>query len=406
MRKLTALLLALVLVLSMAATAFAAEGSGKATIGGLDNNTWFTKYGNVMTDCTAQKFINEMGFNWGDLVTVKFLKEELTLPVIPTYSYVESGKPAIIVGKSAAGAPEGYVSLAINMGNFGQTYGMAKKMTDANGGWYWVAFDGVTFPMEVSFDMAEKGGYMAEYLLHDLTRTNVREDYKHLSDAEYANFREVETSGIGDGKLYRTSSPINPELNRHKYTRAPLKEAGVTVIMNLADDEATAKAYPGFVGNYYSNQKVIYLNLGVDFAAEDFKSGLAEGLKFFAQNEGVYAVHCTEGKDRAGFVSALLECLTGATIDEVIEDYMITYTNYYGVEKGTEKYNAIAQSNIVKTLKNAFGVEDLAKADLASEAAEYIVSIGLSNAEVAQLRANLGAANASAVINPSTGAAA
>ncbi|MBP0981096.1 MAG: tyrosine-protein phosphatase, partial [Oscillospiraceae bacterium] len=353
MRKLTALLLALMLVLSMAATAFAAEGSGKATIGGLDNNTWFTKYGNVMTDCTAQKFINEMGFNWGDLVTVKFLKEELTLPVIPTYSYVESGKPAIIVGKSAAGAPEGYVSLAINMGNFGQTYGMAKKMTDANGGWYWVAFDGVTFPMEVSFDMAEKGGYMAEYLLHDLTRTNVREDYKHLSDAEYANFREVETSGISDGKLYRTSSPINPELNRHKYTRAPLKEAGVTVIMNLADDEATAKAYPGFVGNYYSNQKVIYLNLGVDFAAEDFKSGLAEGLKFFAQNEGVYAVHCTEGKDRAGFVSALLECLTGATIDEVIEDYMITYTNYYGVEKGTEKYNAIAQSNIVKTLKNA-----------------------------------------------------
>ena len=406
MRKLTALLLAMVLVLSMAATAFAAEGSGKATIGGLDNNTWFTKYGNVMTDCTAQKFINEMGFNWGDLVTVKFLKEELTLPVIPTYSYVESGKPAIIVNKSAAGAPEGYVSLAINMGNFGQTYGMAKKMTDANGGWYWAAFDGVTFPMEVSFDMAEKGGYMAEYLLHDLTRTNVREDYKHLSDAEYANFREVETSGIGDGKLYRTSSPINPELNRHKYTRAPLKEAGVTVIMNLADDEATAKAYPGFVGNYYSNQKVIYLNLGVDFAAEDFKSGLAEGLKFFAQNEGVYAVHCTEGKDRAGFVSALLECLTGATIDEVIEDYMITYTNYYGVEKGTEKYNAIAQSNIVKTLKNAFGVEDLAKADLAAEAAEYIVSIGLSNAEVAQLRANLGAANASAVINPSTGAAA
>lgn len=406
MRKLTALLLALVLVLSMAATAFAAEGSGKATIGGLDNNTWFTKYGNVMTDCTAQKFINEMGFNWGDLVTVKFLSEELTLPVIPTYSYVESGKPAIIVGKSAAGAPEGYVSLAINMGNFGQTYGMAKKMTDANGGWYWVAFDGVTFPMEVSFDMAEKGGYMAEYLLHDLTRTNVREDYKHLSDAEYANFREVETSGIGDGKLYRTSSPINPELNRYKYTRAPLKEAGVTVIMNLADDEATAKAYPGFVGNYYSNQKVIYLNLGVDFAADDFKSGLADGLRFFAQNEGVYAVHCTEGKDRAGFVSALLECLTGATIDEVIEDYMVTYTNYYGVEKGTEKYNAIAQSNIVKTLKNAFGVEDLAKADLAAEAAEYIVSIGLSNAEVAQLRANLGAANASAVVNPSTGAAA
>ena len=28
------------------------------------------------------------------------------------------------------------------------------------------------------------------------------------------------------------------------------------------------------------------LNLGVDFTAADFKSGLAEGLRFFAENEG------------------------------------------------------------------------------------------------------------------------
>ncbi len=407
MRKITALLLAIVLVLSMSVFAFAADGSGKATIGGLDNNTWFTKYGNVMTDCSANSFIKDMGFDWGDLVTVKFLDQELTIPVIPTYSYVDSGKPAVIVGKSASGAPEGYVSLAINMGNFGQTYNIAKKMSDANGGWYWVACEGVSFPLTVSFEMAEKGGYKAEYLLHDLTRTNVREDYKQLSDAEYANFREVKTTGIGEGKLFRTSSPINPELNRYTYTRKPLEEAKVSVIMNLADDETTAKSYPGFVGNYYSNQKVIYLNLGVDFSADDFKSGLARGLRFFAENEGVYAVHCNEGKDRAGFVSALLECLTGATYDEVVADYMVTYYNYYGVEKGTEKYNAIAESNIVKTLKNAFGVEDLAKADLAAEAAEYIVSIGLTNGEVAQLRANLGAENAAVpVLNPSTGAAA
>ena len=39
------------------------------------------------------------------------------------------------------------------------------------------------------------------------------------------------------------------------------------------------------------------LNLGVDFTAADFKSGLAEGLRFFAENEGPYLVHCTEGKE-------------------------------------------------------------------------------------------------------------
>ena len=311
------------------------------------------------------------------------------LPVIPTYSYVDSGKPAIILGKTDTGAPTGYVSMAINMGNFAQVYGLAEKKTDADGNWYWEACEGVTYPVEVTFALAEKEGYMAEYLLHELSRTNNREDYADLSDADFANFREVTTTGILLKKRFRTSSPINPELGRNTYADAALKAAGVTVIMNLADSKEDAAGYPGFADTYYAGQEVIYLNLGVEFAADDFKAGLAKGLKFFAENEGVYAVHCTEGKDRAGFVIALLECFTGATYDEVVADYMKTYVNYYGVEVGSEKYNAIANSNIIKSLQKAFDVEDLKEADLEAEAEEYIKSLGLTDDEIAQLKANL-----------------
>lgn len=365
------------------------EWDGTITIGGLTNDVWFTKYGNVYTDCTAENFVNELGLTWGDLVTVKFLDKELVLPVVPAYSYVDSGSPAVILGRTDAGVPTGYISLGINTGNFAETYGLAKKITDAEGNWHWEAAEGVTYPVDVTFVLEEKEGYLAEYILHDLNRTNNREDYAHLSDEEYANFREITTTGIADDTLYRTSSPINPELSRNTYADAALEKAGVTVIMNLADDEATAKSYEGFADSYYANQKVIYLNLGIDFTADDFKAGLAKGLRFFAENDGVYAVHCSEGKDRAGFVSALLECLTGATYDEVVEDYMLTYINYYGVEKGSDKYNAIAKSNIIKTLESIFGVDDLSKADLAKEAEEYIKSIGLSDAEIANLIANL-----------------
>ena len=364
---------------------------GVVTIGGLTNNVWMTKYGNVYTDCEAANFVDVLGLTWGDLVTVKFLDQELVLPVVPTYSYVDSGKPAIILGKTETGAPTGYISLAINMGNFAETYGIATKSTDEAGNWYWTACEGVNFPIMVSFELAEKAGYMGEYLLHELNRTNVRDDYEHLSDAAFANFRNVATTGMGLGRFYRTSSPINPELGRNEYADAALEAAGVTVIMNLADSAEDAAGYPGFAETYYAGQKVIYLNLGVDFAAEDFKAGLAEGLRFFAENEGVYMVHCTEGKDRAGFVSALLECLMGATYEEVVADYMTTYYNYYGVEVGTEKYDAIANSNIIKSLEKAFGVEDLATADLSAEAKEYIASLGLTEAEIASLMANLGA---------------
>ena len=79
----------------------------------------------------------------------------------------------------------------------------------------------------------------------------------------------------------------------------------------------------------------------------------------------------------------------GATYDEVCEDYMKTYENYYKVEKGTDKYNAILQSNIVKTLQTAFGITDLSSADLRAAAENYIRSIGLTESEIAALRANL-----------------
>ena len=358
------------------------------SVGGLDNNLWTTKYGNLYCDRSASSFADG-GFTWGDLVTVKFLNQELVLPVVPTYSYVDTGAPAIIMGKTETGAPTGYLSFAINMGNFTDTYGIATKQTDADGNWWWTAKEGVTFPMTVTFEMYEQGGYMAEYLLRDLTRTNAREDYADLTDEAFANFRPVATTGMGAGVLYRSSSPINPELGRNTYADAAIRAAGVKTIVNLADNAADAAAFEGFANTYYAGQKVVYLSLGVDFQSADFQTGLANGLRHMAANKGPYLLHCTEGKDRAGFVTALLECYMGASYEEVIADYMLTYSNYYGVEPGSEKYDAIAKSNIIKSLQQAFGVEDLTTADLKAEAAEFFKAIGLTDAELASLTANL-----------------
>ena len=365
---------------------------GKVTIVGTELNVSFSKYGNTYTDCTSAHFTgtedNGFGFKEGDIVTVKFLEQSLDLPVGTNYSDVDSGTPMIKVNA------DGYIELAINMGNFGSTYGLVDIVKDAETGNYTITpKEGVEFPVEVTFELKEAQGYAAELAMHRLVRTNNREDYADLTDAEFANFRQVTTTGMGD-HLYRGSSPINPEIGRNTYANAELEKAGVTVIMNLADSEEMAKAYEGFDETYYSKQKVVYLNLGVDFTSDDFKAGLANGLRFFAENEGIYYFHCTEGKDRAGFVAALLECLMGATADEVVKDYMVTYYNYYGVKpEGDDRYEAIANSNIVKTLKTAFEVEDLAKADLAAEAAEYIKAIGLKDEEIDALKKNLATEN-------------
>ncbi len=83
-------------------------------------------------------------------------------------------------------------------------------------------------------------------------------------------------------------------------------------------------------------------------------------------------------------------CLMGATADEVVADYMITYHNYYGVESGTEQYEIIARSNIMKSLATSFGLETIEGADLQACAEKYLLSIGLTQEEISAVQTALG----------------
>lgn len=79
----------------------------------------------------------------------------------------------------------------------------------------------------------------------------------------------------------------------------------------------------------------------------------------------------------------------GASAEEVAQDYMISFFNYYGVEKGTDKYEAILSGNIVKTIQDVFLVDDFWSADLQKAAEDYIKGLGLSDSEIDSLKANL-----------------
>ncbi|MBO4414709.1 MAG: tyrosine-protein phosphatase [Lachnospiraceae bacterium] len=347
------------------------------------------KYGNVVLSLTCED-IKAAGYVYGDVVKVKFLGKTLKVPFVSSYSDVDTGKPAIL-----ARSGDTYVLLAINMGDFATTYGIAVKTVHEDNTIEWNYADGVKGPVSFKISLKKAGGYYDEFVVHQLSATNERTDYPDLTDEEYANFRMVKTTGIGEGVLYRTSSPINPKNNRNTYADAAIKAAGVTVIVNLADDEETAKGYEGFDSSYYATTNFITLNMPVDFSSEEFQTKLAKGFKFIAANPGTYAIHCTEGKDRAGFATAILECLMGASYDEVINDYMTTFYNYFGVTKDDIRYEPIINSNIAKSLKLAFTFtkkdkkRDLATADLAACAKKYLKKIGLTNAEIKALKKNL-----------------
>ena len=331
-----------------------------------------------------RKEMEDAGYSFGDMLNVTIDGQTIDMPFGSSYSDVDSGCPVLICRDDE----EDVVRLTVNMGNFAAQYLHGVRNEEKG---EWVFPKETAWPLTASISMKEKGGYYDEYLLHRLSYTNAREDYPNLTDEEFGNFREVTTTGMGSGILYRCSSPISPEIGRSAYVDQALQNAGVTVVMNLTDNAQKAESYEGFKDSYYATTDYIPLSCGMDFTTDSFRSKLKEGLEFFAGHPGVYAVHCLEGKDRTGVVSALLECLMGADLQEVVDDYMITFYNYYGVTRDDERYETIADSNIRKTLKNLFGVSDLESQDLQKCAGEYLAGIGMSSEDVEALEKNLSA---------------
>ena len=322
----------LMLVLSLLAVCLApvaaeAPGELNATV------TEIQKYGNVVLSITCKELM-DAGFSYGDIVTVTVGGIGYDMPIGSNYADVDQGSMICRAVRSEAEGTD-YVLVAINMGDFATIAGIATKAKiEEDPGYRWTYI--MELPVTVTISMKEKGAYYDEYVMRQLFRSLERGDYPDLTDSEFANFRPVTTTGMGKGILYRSSSPVNPEINRSAQATAAAEAAGIRTVMNLADAESALVNYEGYEGSWYSTLNVIPLNLGVDFVADDFRSGLAEGFRFIASHEGPYLVHCNEGKDRAGFASAILECLMGATAEEVVADYMVTYYNYYGVADGTD----------------------------------------------------------------------
>lgn len=356
------------LLLSMFAGQIVAAASVESTIAVVD------KYGNITLDLKTQTLL-DAGFEFGDMVTIAVNGHEINAPFVTAYSDVNVGSELV---RGPGGAGEADVIVAINMQSFAGTYGAEE------GG-------------KVTLTLAEKGTYLGEWLVRQLTRTNNREDY--ATDAVFANFRNVAVGSMGQGTYYRSSSPVNNELCRAPYADELAKEVGVKTIINLADSQEEIESYfaaedfnSPYYKELYENGQVVLLNMGIDYRTADFQAKLKTGLEFLIAHEGPYLIHCNEGKDRAGFVAGLLEALVGATVTEIKEDYMVTYLNYYGVEHGSEQYEKIADSNILAALREIAGLPagaDLDGVDLEAAAERYLMGIGLSQEQVQILKERL-----------------
>lgn len=358
------------LILSMAAILLVAGLSGCLSLGEADiasfegTVTDVSKYGNITTTIQEAE-LTAAGYQLGDLLEASFDNERvIQAPFVTTYSDVDKGDYLVR-------SDEGQIALAINYGNFAGDLEVGEGSS-------------------LTLSLAEKGAYKDEFDVRHLERTEARGDYS--SDEVFANFREISMGEIPSGLLFRSCHPSNGEA-RAPYVNELVKEAGIQTVVNLADSQEELESKideDSYYGELYAQGRIVLLDMGVDFKDPEFHAKLKEGLEFVLVHEGPYLVHCNEGKDRAGMVSALLEALGGASYEEIVEDYMVTYENYYHVQKEDPKYEIISRfiTSILTDINQGAAVDT--NTDLVSMAENYLVDvIGLQPGQVELLRSGL-----------------
>jgi protein tyrosine/serine phosphatase len=192
-------------------------------------------------------------------------------------------------------------------------------------------------------------------------RSNDRSDFS--SDAAYANFREITAGNIGPGLLYRSSSPINNDINRADYAAEKMEEAGVRTVVNLSDSYKKAEDYlqksgNEYYGKLYEEGNVTCLNLSYEFASPEFNEGIVDAVEFMSLHEPPYLIHCTEGKDRTGFLAVVLEALMGASDSEMTSDYMLTYKNFYNFDKDSNEFEYAKKNYLKEIFMDLSGVDN------------------------------------------------
>ena len=321
------------------------------------------KYGNCTLTISQDDFA-ALGFEAGDMAFLSVGQFTFDAPICTNYSDVDNGKYLVRLSGGA-------VSVAINMGNFAKTNGAAEGTP-------------------VTIALKEKAGYLADYRIRQLKKSENRNDY--VSDEVFANFRAVKAGAIAPNRLYRSCNPLYGDA-RAPFAEKLIAQAGIKTAINLADSREGGEAH--FAESPYyaalaTSGNVVFLNMGVSFTDEDFIAKLHDGLVFMSEHAaGPYVVHCNEGKDRAGYVNALLEALCGATLEEIKTDYMMSFENYFGVQKGTEQYDTIGNV-ILDTLKTINGGKTVTDNNVGKVVENYLrTTVGLTREQIAALKAVL-----------------
>ena len=333
------------------------------------------KFGGSCVEITIEDFIKQ-GFEYGDSVDVAFASG-FRMEDIPLYSgyYVPFGEPLLCGYK-------GYPTLFLTYNMVGGVFDRAglDKNKKAN----------------ARISLNEKGKYLNIQNLMSQTHSNDRNDYR--TDEEFANYREITGSKTKEKLIYRSASTTSDMFNRVNIVDALDRKYNVQYIFDLEDSREEMERYASddtavkdYWKSLYSKGRILPINLPVNYMKQECAELCAYIIRFILNNEGPFMFHCTEGKDRTGFLGIVFGSLIGKPLEEIEKDYMLTYLNYYsiGKENTPEEYKAIKELYFDSYLKNICNQNDSGKINekMLLECVEaYLIKGGLGIEEIEEFK--------------------
>ena len=327
--------------------------------------TSYNEFGAAMLSFTETDMTNA-GFTLGDVISITIDdKKEIVMPYYDGF-YTRNGEFLCVAYPT-------YPSICFTANNIG----LPKELTGLEG-------------HAVTVRMKEKGGCLDVQTALSMKYSNERIEYPDLSDAEFANARTVKAGNIPSGILYRSSSPFSNDIKRDIYVSEYLQQEKIRTVLNLADNEEKMLSYkdiPPYSLSLWKEGNVILCPLKADPTADDYNNRLIEALKQLPSHPAPYLVHCMEGKDRTGYVCALLEGLCGATYEEIVADYLVTYDNYYYINPAKDPVlcNTLVSLRLNTCLMFYANVSDeaqLPNIDYAKAFSSYLLSHGMTQQQL------------------------
>ena len=320
------------------------------------------QYGDVMLD------LEKIGLEYGDSVNISF-SGGYEMKKIPYY-------PDFFGNKGSAILTDHFDTICI-----------------AGIGCSFNSTAGIQNGEEVTISLEKKERYKDEFEAYNINNAAIQAEGQ--SDEAFRNAREITAGQIRENRLYRGSSPFDQKYGRVELMDRYLKEKDIKCVLDLADTREKLEAYenlPDHTASMISDNRVIVCAIGVDYLDSKTMQTLGQGLAEMSEQEGPYLIQCSLGRDRTGVISAVIEALCGATYQEIIDDYMISYDTLHNIDMNPDSLQyKLFNQRIDEHLEAILGIEieKLPVSDLKTPAYNYLLRCGMNEQQIEKLVNNL-----------------